>query len=245
MKTKYIIAIILFIIPAVAHGQRNTFTWDDALCSFVGTYDARKYSEKQLRNTAKLFLPEESQSLPPATVWRYEHIADLNVDYLDRKYKAAREELAAMRIVETPYWEGVRKRQIESLDEIYRLKRTTLMAYRKPAVIAEYNGATACKAKYAGPLAAGGDELVRAWREVNLDSQSKNASPESLQKRFDLQNQSPDRFKFALVETMAFGWWNCANAVMRDGPAFADNTVDMEKEFRKLFTTIADECDEP
>lgn len=233
------------VVGAQTKGQIRTFAWDDVLCRFKGSYDSRKYSEEQLRNTAKLFLPGEGQSLPHATVWDHKDIDGLDVADLEQKYKTARKTLETMKIVDTHYWKAVRQRKLQELDEIYKLSRTTMTAYTKPAVIAEYNGATECKAKYAGPLAAGGDDLLRVWREVNLDSQSKNASPERLQERFDQQLNSPDRFKFALVETMAFGWWNCANAVMRDGPAFADDTLVMEKEFRKLFTSIAEECDEP
>ncbi len=245
MRSKLFLAFVLLVLPAISQGQMRTFVWDDVLCRFTGSYDTRKYSEEQLRNTAKLFLPGEGQSLPHATVWKYEEIDQLDIADLEQKYKTARESLESMKIVDTPFWKAVRERKLQELDEIYKLSRTTMTAYTKPGVIADYNGATECKAKYAGPLAAGGDELLRVWREVNLDSQSRNASPERLQQRFDQQLKSPDRFKFALVETMAFGWWNCANAVMRDGPAFADDTMELEKEFRKLFASIAEECDEP
>ncbi len=245
MKNKFILTIVLLAVPIIAQAQIRTFKWDDALCTFKGSYDTRKYSAEQLRNTAKLFLPGEGQSLPHATVWKHNEIDELNIADLEQKYKVARANLEMMKIVETPYWRALRKRKLQELDEIYELSRTTMIAYTKPAVISAYKGATECKAKYARPLAAGGDELLRVWRDVNLESQSKNASPERLQARFDQELRSPDRFKFALIETMAFGWWNCANSAMRDGPAFAETTADDDREFRKLFSSIKEECDEP
>lgn len=55
---------------------------------------------------------------------------------------------------------------------------------------------------------------------------------------------SPDRLKFALVETMSFGWWNCANAAIEYAPdGFSEG---IEAEFKKFFkTTKTISCDEP
>ena len=55
---------------------------------------------------------------------------------------------------------------------------------------------------------------------------------------------SPDRLKFALVETMSFGWWNCANEFIKYDTG--DNSQAREREFRKLFIRVRDlGCDEP
>jgi hypothetical protein len=55
---------------------------------------------------------------------------------------------------------------------------------------------------------------------------------------------SPDRLKFARVEVMSFGWWNCANEFIKYDQG--DNGPAREREFRKLFMRVRNlGCDEP
>lgn len=110
--------------------------------------------------------------------------------------------------------------------------------------MADYSGAPQCVKEYAGPIARGGEDLVEAWRKVNLASQSKNIDPQRLQRRFDEQNASPDRLKFALVETMSFGWWNCAIGEVQF--ASTNDTDKTLREFKKLFRKVRTlQCDGP
>jgi hypothetical protein len=232
-------------VDAQNRGQTRTFEWTDIMCGYKGTYDSRKYSEVQLRNTWRLIDHDGPSLEGMATVWQYDEIAGLDVAALDRSYNGVRSEIENLNIVKTPYWQNVRKKKLEALEQDYRLRRTTMLAYTKPAVLMEYPAAEACKLKYAGPIAKGGDALLGLWREVNLESQVNNADPARLQRIFDEQRRSPDRLKFALVETMAFGWWNCANDVLRDGPAFNPEDSEHAEEFKKLFTRLTEDCEEP
>lgn len=243
MSKLWFFVVLIFVGNVFA--QNATFRWEGEICTYTGTYDARKYTEARLRDTLELISPYGPDLEGWATVWTYDEIERLDIEALDRSYIEARAAIEKLDIVDTPYWRSVRRNRLEALEQDYRLRRVTMLAYNRPSVLAEYPAAEACKKKYADPIEAGGDALLRVWREVNLESQSKNADPARLQQRFDEESRSPDRLKFALVETMAFGWWNCANADMRDGPAFATEQAELDKEFRKLFTRVRDECDEP
>jgi len=117
-----------------------------------------------------------------------------------------------------------------------------MQAYENPAVIRQYTGAESCVKRYANPLINGGDELLNVWRRVNEDSRSKNADPERLRKIFDQQYKSTDKFKFARLEVMTFGWWNCANEFIQ----YEQNYDRPEKEFKKAFARVRTiSCDEP
>ncbi|MDM7922519.1 MAG: hypothetical protein QUS14_09495 [Pyrinomonadaceae bacterium] len=236
-------AAVLFLC-IVGAAQTATFKWSDMLCDYSATYDTKKHSAEQIRDTHKLY---EMQGVPlqfSATVWKYEDIAKLDIDKLDVEYKAKREQLLALKLVKIPYWEKARAAKLKELDQVYELTRVSARAYTDPAVLRTYNGAESCKLKYAEPIIAGGEDLVKIWREVNLDSQAKNSDPARLQRRWDQENASPDRLKFALVETMSFGWWNCANGFIEYDPA--DGGVEREKEFKKIFTRVRTlACSEP
>lgn len=244
LETTMLAAAIALLLAGSAIGQTATFKWSDMLCDYSATYDAKKHSAEQIRDTYKLY---EMQGVPlrfSAVVWKYEDIAKLDVAKLDAEYKAKREQLLALKIVNTPYWQKARAAKLKELDQVYELTRVSTIAYTDPAVLRTYNGAESCKLKYAEPIIAGGEDLIKIWREVNVDSQAKNSDPARLQRRWEQENASPDRLKFALVETMSFGWWNCANNFIEYDPA--DGGVEREKEFKKIFTRVRTlACSEP
>lgn len=236
--------LVLCVFAVSVTAQVKTFRWETELCRYSGAYDPKKYSEAQLRNTVRLMRPGEFGLNYDATVWNFQDISKLNVNALDASYSKAATELKQLSIVRSPFWENVRQKKLAEIEQVYRLSRATMIAYTRPEALTEYQGAESCKSKYASALIAGGEALLTVWRSVNLESQSKNADPARLQRIFAEQMASPDRLKFALVETMAFGWWNCANEFIEYDQG--DNSETREREFRKLFIRVRRlGCDEP
>jgi hypothetical protein len=236
---------IILLFPILSAAQTSTFRWDTELCRFSGTYKAQQYTKQQLENTVRLMRPGEfGLDTTNVTVWTFDEIAGLDVSALDQKHEKAIAELKTLKIVPSPYWEGVRRSKIREIEQAYSLARPTMVAYTKPEVLRDYTQANSCKVKFAEPLIAGGDRLLAVWRVVNEDSRKKNADPERLRRIFDQQMASPDRLKFARVEVMSFGWWNCANQFIQYDQG--DNSPAREREFRKLFIRVRNlGCDEP
>ncbi|MBX3288763.1 MAG: hypothetical protein KF855_05395 [Acidobacteria bacterium] len=241
MKITLFLAVLL--LTSAVQAQMRTFVWQTDMCEMSGQYDPSKYTEEQLRNTLALFGPDEISLSARATVWNFSEIESLDVAKLDSDHKQMRERIATMPIVNSPYWENARKAKLRELDQVYALSRATMQAYTKPAVLRDYDRSPKCKADYGEPIVAGGDSLIAAWRKVNEASQSRNVDPERLKQRFETQLASPERLQFALVETMAFGWWNCANQdIEYDEDAQNGKHSDA---FTKLFTNVKSVCDEP
>ena len=242
---KLILPLIVLVAFVSAEAQIRTFKWNDEMCEYSGTYNAKKYTEAKLRNTLRLLSHSELRlDSVNATVWKYEDIAKLDVAGVDKEYNDLIDQLEHLEYVSTPYTDTVRQQKLAEARQLYQLIRTTMTAYTKPEVLRNYKGAEACKLKFGGPITTGGDALLAAWRKVNLDSQSKNADPGRLQREFDEQMASPDRLKFALVETMSFGWWNCANAHIKYSNVGESDRAG--REFKKLFIRVKTiSCDEP
>lgn len=213
------------------------------MCEFTLTYDSKKYTESELRNTARLFEHGPFTLSYHPMVFKYEDIAKLDVAKLEQEYARKSAALKALKIVKSPFWETVRQRKIKEMDQSYQLRRTQTLAYRDPKVLREYTAAPACNAKYAEPLISSGESLFKVWLDVNLEGRARNCCPNEVKAKFEQQMGSPDRAKYALVEVMAFGWGNCANALIDHDERANDGTY--LKEFKKLFTRVRESCEEP
>lgn len=241
----YVTAALVALIGLIcfpAQAQTKKLRWSDFTCDYEGTFNARKYSEAKMKDTAELVsitgLPLETD----ATAFDYAEIAKLNVAALDREYELKHDRLKNLDIVNVPYFQALRQKKLKELEQFYGLARTTMLAYQKPSVISDYRRADACVLKYAAPLTAGGEDLLGIWRVVNEESRKKNSDPQRVERIFNERMNSADREKFARLEVMAFGWWNCANEFIE----YVDDDGAADKEFKKLFTRVKTlSCDEP
>lgn len=242
IKLKTLPVVLLFLV-VTANSQTKTFRYDTGICQITAGYNSKRYTEIQLRNTLKLVQGSEFQMGYDSMVWKYEDIYGLSISNLDNEYKQKSAALKALEIVKTPYWEALRREKLDEMAQIYKLSRITQKAYMNPHALREYDGAHSCKTKYAEPLIAGGESLLKIWTEVNKNSQKKNGDPERLQRKFDQEYESENPYKFAIVETMMFGWWNCANSFIDREEKSSNGSA--ENEFRKLFIRVKEVCDEP
>jgi hypothetical protein len=118
-----------------------------------------------------------------------------------------------------------------------------MLAYTEPKNLANYKGAEACKVKFAEPIMAGGDTLLTAWRKQNEIARANNGDPERVRKEFEAELASPQKFEYARLEMLTFGWWNCVNATIVQETGSQDGTN--QKQFEKLFKKLTSECEEP
>lgn len=235
-------ACLLFLTLTIT-AQTRTFRWDDELCRYSGTYDSKRFTAVQLKNTFDL---AETAGLIPlstdSTAFKYSDIAKLDVDALDREYAQRLSELKGLDIVPVPYWQKFRERKIRELHEFYRLERVTMLGYRDPKELLAYTRAPACTTKYAKPLISGGSDLLAAWKALNEEARKRNADPERVRRTYEERLRSPDRLQYAFIDIITFGWSNCANATI----PYVRGDQTPSKEFRKLFKrTRTLHCDEP
>lgn len=239
---KIILIAILMLCQTAVYAQTKQLRWTNDLCEFEGSYDAKKYTDAQLKNTLELFASGNFNIQTEAPVWRYEDIQKLSVAALDKQYQSKYNTLENLDIVKSPYWKSLRTRKLKELKQVYALSRVTMLGYSEPAKLKEATFADSCVVKYANPLINGGDELLTTWKAVNENTRRRNGDPERIKKIFQAEYDSPDRLKFARVEVMSFGFWNCASEFIER----VSDAVSHEEEFKKLFKkTRTIECDEP
>jgi len=100
---KILLIAILILCQTVAFAQTKRFQWTTELCEYEGTYDAKKYTEVQLKNTLRLFAVGSFDIETEVTVWKYEEIKKLNAVALDREYESKSTALKNLRVVKSAY----------------------------------------------------------------------------------------------------------------------------------------------
>ena len=242
IRTLALVALLFAAAAVPVLAQKRTFKWQTEVCEMTGTYNAKKVTRERLADTAKLMTQYSSFGLNTrTTVFKPADLPSLSVASLDAEYKQKRAEIASLKVLATPYWTKQQQEKLRELDQYYALSRVTIRGHKEPRVLLEYPKAELCKTKYAQPLIAGGDALLNAWRALTEEQAKKNADPARIRREYEAQLASSDRMKFALVEVMTFGWWNCAN----ESIDYVQYDETQEREFEKQFTNIRRDCDEP
>ncbi|MCY7376097.1 MAG: hypothetical protein LH472_09015 [Pyrinomonadaceae bacterium] len=239
---RILLAVVLILTSSTAFAQAKKFRWGNETCLFESVYDAKKYTVAQLNDTRKLFTLDFFPNTIDPTPGDFKRIEALRVETLDAEYAARTNTLKRLNIVKTAYWETLRQKHLKELEQVYQLSRASILGYKNPSRLKDVKFAGACVTKYAEPLERGGGELLAAWQSVNEQTRVNNSDPNRIKSLFDEQSASPEKFRYAQMEVMSFGWWNCVNALIdRESDYERD-----EKEFRKLFSkTKTIECDEP
>ena len=134
MKTLRYVSISTMVVLAcvTASAQMKTLRWSAQFCQYSGTYDAKKYTVVQLRNTLKLAMPNDYDIGTESTAFSYQDIARLSVAKLDAEYKTKTSALKALDIVKTPYWEDMRARKLAEMRQVYELSRSSRTRRRLP-----------------------------------------------------------------------------------------------------------------
>jgi hypothetical protein len=244
MRKIALLIVVFALSGAVVSAQLKKFRWEDDVCKFEGTFDAKKYTAAQLKNTYALYTSSEFEMIVvEAAVFKYEDIGKLStVEALDAEYARKSAALQKLEIVNTPYWKAFKQLKIKALERAWQLARVSVQAYRNPAALKELTFADACVQRFVPPLIAGGDELLRVWRESSEERRRKNGNPALQKQRFDEEFASADRLKYAQVNVITFGWWNCVNAEIDRGEDYAA----IEKNYTKLFKRVKQiKCEEP
>lgn len=254
-KTALIIISSFFILSCVDKDKnaqnkivlsKNTDTtavykWTTELCENTGTYNPKKYSAVQLKNTYDLWFTFSGIALETnSNAHSIEDIGKLDVhklmsEYIDKKALYNRQ------IVSTPFWNKLKAEKLQELEDEYELKKISIEAYSNPSVLLNNKYSKYC-AEYAQVLSSNDTiELLKSWRNLIERQKSKNGAPEIFMEKYNEKYNSKDRLICAKIELMTYGWWNCGISQIKR----INNDGTMEKEFNKLFIHTETECDEP
>jgi hypothetical protein len=235
MKKIASLMVVFVLCSGAVSAKLKKFVWEDEICAYEGRYDAARYTEKQLENTYQLWYSRDFE----LDAWHGErqvdgHLEPFTTEWLDYQYALKSAALKKLEIVNVPYWQNFKRKKLEALEKKYILERLTFQAFENPSVLMNLKFADACLEKFANPLIAGDERLLRIWRESNEQGRKTSAYAEDIRKYFEERMASPDKIKYARDEVLKDGWWNCVRAVIDPG----DDSSLTSKNFWKLFRRV-------
>jgi hypothetical protein len=242
------LASLLGLRPAAHHlatlpawpGATDTLHWQTELCANVGTFDPKRHTKEQLRNTFTLWFGG-LQLTARATAFEINDIALIDLPGLDREYQTKKQRLATLPIVNDPYWHSLRQTRLLELENEYELARAAGRAYTDPAALRQGKFARTCP-EFANILnSADTAAQMRFWEKFEVQESKKNGDPGWVMRQFRENRRSPERLRHFRVRVITFGWANCVNATL----PHTSYTEEMRAKYDALFSKIQSECDEP
>lgn len=227
------ISIGSFIVVSLlnfAIAQTKTWTFDDELCTYKGYYNSKKYTEQQLIDTYNLFRTSH-----------YVHDKG-TFEELTVRYDSVITSVENLQIVQTHYFQRLKKDVLRYLRETYALKKVQKKAKEEPeSLITAVEKDTQAR-EYAEALHKGGDDLLEAYEHVIKEQMKNNSTPEYLWHNYEATMKHADRLDRAFDYVLVYGWWNSAN----DSVHHINYDGTQMHQFHKLFVKVDTlDCDEP
>jgi hypothetical protein len=223
------------------NNQNNikTYNWIDGLCEYYGKYDSIKVKFIQLKNSLDLMPSSERWTIQSkVTAWNIEDLDKLNVDSLTFEFSKKIQDLKTAELINSNYWQDLRNKKIQELTKEYELSKLTILSYKNPDTLKYFPHSSDCD-KYINGLVAGKERLLKLWSELNDDMCKKNGFPENVRVKFNAEFNSKDKYKYAQIDIILFGWWNCVNSTI---PRVMPD--DLFDNFKVNFIELKEKCQE-
>ncbi|MGN7864484.1 hypothetical protein [Chryseobacterium sp. 22458] len=223
--------------------KEELFHFVTDLCDNKGYFDSNIYSRAEIEGTYKLWLELGGILLDTPSVFNLRDLQEIRQDKdqilakLDKDFAEKKKMLQDLTVVNTPYWQNVKKVQSEALAQRYEMEKIRIAAYSDPSVLLKSN---TCQ-NFTKALNSTDEQMMEEWKKLREQINKNNADPEGKAAEFNSRLNSPDRKDYATIDLITFGWGNCSNDKIKR----VEHDARMNKEFYSLFLKTDSECDEP
>jgi hypothetical protein len=249
MKSIFSLFIIIFIITLSfinCGGKKNgenkdslktksdnsnlkTYVWFHDMCEYKGYYDSIIYKKEILDNLYNLWQGNNMTLSDYTSIFDFRDTNKLNIDSLNIEYKRIKKHIQNIKIIEIPLWQNLRKARIKELDTIYETQKSYIEGFKNPKQLLNNKYSNFCK-EFAEALASDNkQDLLDEWKNF-----IKNINNPITYEKYLKQSKTPEKYLYAKIHLMTFGWWNCCNHFIK----YVEKTEEMEKEFNKFFIKV-------
>lgn len=212
------------------------YNWFHEFCNYSGNYDANKTTKETLDNTMEFLV----RGIVPSgfSLMSVENLKYVDKEATEKEYDDLILKLKTKKFINSEYFNNLKQQRIKVVQRSKKLNLIKLESLENPEVLLvdEYSRKN-CK-EHVNALINGGNTLLDAWQKMAEERRDKGNK--SAWMDYQEESKKADRELRARLEILSFGWWNCVNASID----YVDEQVAYE-EFKKLFTDVKVECEEP
>ncbi len=230
---KEILKILLVLICTHSYAQLKKYRWGEG-CLYEGIYDEREITKEQIKDTYRLCFTNISFLQTSSYAWSPEEIQNLSLVELDKEFTIKRLVIEKLNIAKSPYWEKVKKSQLDYLRQFFLVKKISILSYKDPSILQTLNYRQPCE--YLQAIIEGGEKMYKVWKIMAEEHCKSNGDPKKCFEDMYLNKfNSPQCEAYGKIEIMLFGWGNhCATTVMPSLVPYSE----LNSQFNKLFKEV-------
>jgi len=227
----FLIGIVSFL-SLFCSAQNDIYEWGEGLTSYKGRFDTAKYSYGQLDSIHRYLFNWPSDISGTCSIWKIEQMDSVSTEKIDAFYTDRMNLYDNISVPSTEFWDSLIIYRKKELSDIYIASREYLIGFVNPSSLLNLDYLD-CR-KYSIAMNGGEEELLAGWDDLIDEMKKKNGYPEQLEARYQKKLESPFKLKYARLELMKYGWWNCRNQYIY----YHEDYYRIEEEFEKLFISV-------
>lgn len=218
MKRYSLIAVsVLLTVPSIATAE--VYKWQDDLCDMKGSFDNKKYSAKQIKNSHLVLdrltrLNLESFS-SPMSVDALDKLSMKDLDVSTEEYKQVKRDTERLDVV--PEAKGYKRNLLKTIDAEYEKDRLVILGYLNPSEALKQSPQM-CK-NYIEPFMQNEAAVQNRWKqfveEQILETSEYGADELERYRKIATQRYQEEKVsnsaKYARINLITFGFGNCVN----------------------------------
>jgi hypothetical protein len=246
MMTRWFVWISLLLcvaFPQHALSATKKITLQSETCSYVFSYDAKKFEKRQLEDTFEMVVMPRWAETFSSSVFSAKDVDALKPDEVAQQCKASLNKVKSFKLIELDGIEQLRRSALERLEDSCAFHKILIAGHRNPTALRDYTPAASCS-RFVDAL-EGKTDLTVMFDTVLQETCRDNADTKAcIDRRNTLRGDIPEM----RVEVTTFGWNNCAvdflkfNTNNQRDDALRRKLADV---FFKQFKAREEYCDEP
>ena len=213
------VAALLASMAVTTIAQAEVYKWQDELCDIKGSFDSKKYTAKQIKNShfvlEGLTRTNLNSFFPPMDIDALDKLSMKDLDTLTKEYKQVKSNVERLDVV--PEAKGYKQDLVKSIDGEYEQNKLTILAYLNPSEALKQSPQM-CK-NYIAPLLQNEAALQNRWKqfvEEEIQEQGQHGAEQlkSYRKiattRYQ-EEKASNPSKYAKINLVTFGFSNCVN----------------------------------
>lgn len=229
---KRLLIITTLLASLTCWSQNNVYEWREEMTNCKGWYDTTEYSYGQLDSIHLYLMNWPSEISGAGNVWEIDQIDSISTKELDDYFTQRMHLYYSINLPEGAFWDSLSMCRKKELKSLYAAHSEFLKGFQNPEFLLDPTHPD-CE-KYAIILNGNDETILSEWKTLIEKMKKNNGYPDLLEAEYQSQLNSPQKIKYARLDLMKYGWWNCRNQYIY----YHEDYLRIKKEFEKLFIRV-------